>query len=387
MNVLFTLFLANMLYLLLMRLASGEKLKNILMYFQIFIAIAFMLFYQFGINMVDKTHISDMILHVYWYTYLVPPAFFSGLVDSFTSFVFDSQHLIFIAEALIIPILAIYTTGKYMTPVFNRKLMDLEQGDRVSKIKIETASKSLWYRIMLKTFVHRQEEIASFKLVWTMTGRERMFMQTFLPSLGYILIMIAVQFFRHSFDVNELIHSDRYLLILYAFVFIATTLPSSLLNGNNQQAAWIFKTVPLLSPADYFKGFIKAAFARFFIPFYLVLSVVICVVWGYKVIPDVLIALLAIYLITMLFYYIQNPTFPFSTNKIATQGGGAFLKIMGLICIAAALGFLHYFLLRWFYFGSLLLIPFYLGAIYYVNRVFVYKKVNWETVDKVNTYS
>lgn len=386
-NVLFTLFLANILYLLLMRLASGEKLKNLLMYFQIFIAIAFMLFYQFGVNMVDKTHIRDMILHVYWYTYLVPPAFFSGLVESFTSFVFDSQHLIFIAEALIIPILAIYSTGKYLTPVFNSKLMDLEQGDRVSKIKIETAGKSLWYRMMLKTFVHRQEEIAPFKMVWTMTGRERMFMQTFLPSLGYILILIAVQVFRGSFDLNKLVHSDLYLLILYAFVFIAATLPSSLLNGNNQQAAWIFKTLPILSPASYFKGFIKAAFARFFIPFYLVLSVVICIVWGYKVIPDILIALMAIYLITMLFYYSQNPGFPFSMNKIATQGGGAFLKVMGIMSIAVGLGFLHYFLHRWFNFGSLLLIPFYLGAIYYVNRFFVYKKINWETVDKVNTYS
>jgi len=387
MNVLFTLFLANMLYLVLMRLASGEKLKNLLMYFQIFIAIAFMLFYQFGVNMVDKTHIRDMILPVYWYTYLVPPAFFSGLVDSFTSGIFDMQHLIFTVEALIIPIAAIYFTGNYLTPVFNRKLMDLEQGDRVSKIKVETARNSFWYRMMLGLFVHRQEEKAPFKLVWTMTGRERMFMQTFLPSLGYILIMIAVQFFRKSFDLNELVHSYRYLLILYAFVFIATTLPTSLLNGNNQHAAWIFKTVPLSSPASYFKGFIKGAFARFFIPFYLVLSVAIGVVWGYKVIPDVLIALMAIYLITMLYYYIQNPTFPFAQDKTATQGGAAFIKIMALMAVAAVLGFSHYLLLRWFSFAGLLLIPVYLGAIYYVNRVLVYKKITWETVDEVNSYS
>jgi ABC-2 type transport system permease protein len=386
-NVLFTLFLANILYLVIMRLASGEKLKNLLMYFQIFIAIAFMLFYQFGINMVDKTQIRDMVLPVYWYTYLVPPAFFSGLVETFTSSIFDRQHLIFIAEALIIPIVAIYLTGKYLTPVFNRKLMDLEQGDRVSKIKIETARKSLWYRIMLGIFVHKREEIAPFKLIWTMTGRERMFMQTFLPSLGYILIMIAVQFFRKSFDLNEIIHSDRYILILYAFMFIGATLPTSLLYGNNQHATWIFKTVPFSSPASYFKGFIKAAFARFFVPFYLALSIVICIVWGFKVIPDIFIALLAIYLITMLYYYIQNPGFPFSQDKLATQGGAAFIKIMGLMAIAAALGFLHYFLLRWFNFAGLLLIPVYLGAIYYVNRVFVYKKIDWESVDKLNTYS
>ena len=387
-NVLFTLFLANMLYLVIMRFASGEKLKNLLMYFQIVIAILFMSFYQFGINLVDKTQIQNMVLSVNWYTYLIPPAFFSGLVDAFTSFVFDTRHCIFIVEALIVPVAGIYLTGKYLTPVFNRKLMDLEQGDRVSKVKTEKTHQSLWYRMMLTIFVHRQEEKASFKLVWTMSGRERLFMQTFLPSLGFIVIMIAVQFFRKSsFNVDKLVRTPMYLFILYALMLVTASLPAALLLGNNRHASWLFKTMPLSSPAHYFKGFIKAAFARFFMPFYLLVSVGICVLWGYKVIPDVVIALLSIYLITLLFYYIQQLAFPFTNEKRASEGGANFIKVMGLIIITVMLGFIHFFLLRWFNYASLLLIPFYLGLIYYVNRVFVYKKINWEEVDEANAYS
>jgi len=387
-NVLFTLFLANMLYLVIMRFASGEKLKNLLMYFQIVIAILFMSFYQFGINLVDKTQIQNMVLSVNWYTYLIPPAFFSGLVDAFTSFVFDTRHCIFIVEALIVPVAGIYLTGKYLTPVFNRKLMDLEQGDRVSKVKTEKTHQSLWYRMMLTIFVHRQEEKASFKLVWTMSGRERLFMQTFLPSLGFIVIMIAVQFFRKSsFNVDKLVRTPMYLFILYALMLVTASLPAALLLGNNRHASWLFKTMPLSSPAHYFKGFIKAAFARFFMPFYLLVSVGICVLWGYKVIPDVVIALLSIYLITLLFYYIQQLAFPFTNEKRASEGGANFIKVMGLIIIAVMLGFMHFFLLRWFNYANLFLIPFYLGLIYYVNRVFVYKKINWEEVDEANAYS
>ena len=387
MNVLFTLFLANVLYLLIMRLASGEKLKNLLMYFQIVIAILFMLAYQFGIQMVDKTHIQNMILPVYWYTYLVPPAFFSGLIEALSSRIFDQQHLIFIAEALIIPPVAIYLTGKYLTPVFNRKLMDLEQGDRVSKIKTENGRESWWYRILSAVFIHRQDEKAAFKMIWIMSGRERLFKQTLLPAFGYIVIMIIVPFFNKSFNFNELNQGYRYLLILYAFVFIGASLSGSLVSGNNQHAAWVFKTMPLSSPACYFKGFIKAAFARFFIPFYALLAIVICSIWGIKVLPDVIIALMAIYLFTIVFYYYQNANFPFGMEKIATQGGAAFFKIMGLMLVAALLGFSHYFLLKWFSFANLLLIPVYLMAIYYVNRIFVHKKITWERVDSVNSYS
>jgi hypothetical protein len=387
MNVLFTLFLANILYLGIMRLASGEKLKNLLMYFQIIIAILFMAAYQLGVNMVDKSHLQDMVLPVHWYTYLVPPAFFSGLIDALSFSLFDKQHLIFIAEAIILPPAAIFLTGKYLTPVFNRKLMDLEQGDRATKVKVDTGGTSLWYRLMLLIFVHRSEEKASFKLAWKMTGSERIFKQTFLPSLGYILIMILVPFFRKSFDMTELVQSDRYLLILYTFIIAGSTLPTALLNGSYQHAAWVFRTLPVSSPSCYFKGFIKAAFARFFIPFYMALAVVICYIWGIRVIPDIVIALMAIYLITLLYYYIQDPGFPFAIEKLASQGGTSAAKMIGLLAIAAVLGFIHYFLLHWFRFAGLLLIPFYAGAIYFVNRIYVYKKISWEKVDQINTYS
>ena len=386
-NVLFTLFLANMLYLGIMRLASGEKLKNLLMYFQIFIAVLFMLAYQVGINMVDKTHIQDMILPVYWYTYLVPPAFFSGFVEAFSTYLFDMQHLLFVAETLIIPLVSIYLTGKYLTPVFNRKLMDLEQGDRKSKVKVETTRQGLWHRMMIPVFIHRKEEKASFNLIWIMTGRERLFIQSFLPSLAYIVIIIFVQFFTKAFNYDELVQSDRYLIFLYAFILVSASLPVSLLNGTNQHAAWVFKTIPLLSPACYFKGFIKGAFARYFIPFYLPLSVIICFVWGIKVLPDVIIALLAIYLFTILFYYFQHPNFPFGLEKSANQSGTAFVKIMGLMLAAGILGYLHFLLLHWFSFANLMLIPVYLLVIYYVNRVFIYAKISWKEVDEANTYS
>lgn len=386
-NVLFTLFLANILYLGIMRLASGEKLKNLLMYFQVVIAILFMAGYQFGLNMVDKSVISNMILPVRWYTFLAPPAFFSGLVEALSTLNFDTHHLIFIAEALFLPVIAIYLTGKYLTPIFNRKLMDLEQGDRTSKVKIETARKSLWYRIAALIFVKGPEERAAFKLMWKMTGRERLFKQTLLPAFGYVVIMIVMPLLNKHFSFNELVHSDRYLLILYAFMFFSAILPTALLTGNNPHAAWIFKALPFGLPANFFKGCIKAAFVRFFVPFYIGLGIIICGIWGIHVLPDVFIVLLVIYLFTSMMQFQQIPVFPFTMEKIAPQGSERAFKFLGMILVAVILGFLHRFLLHWFAFANLLLIPVYLGGILYLDRVFVYRKITWKAVDLVNNYS
>ena len=387
MNVLFTLFIANILYLGIMRVASGEQLKNMLMYFQIAIAIFFMAAYQIGLKMVDKTVITDMVLSVHWYTFLVPPAFFSGFIEGLSTLNFDQKHLIFIAEAIVLPIIAIYFTGKYLTPVFNRKLMDLEQSDRNSKVKIESASKSLWYRLMSPLFVFNFAEKAAFKLIWKMIGRERLFKQTLLPSFGYIVIMVLVPYITKPEPLSELAQTKQYLLFLYVLTFVGGTLPASMKIGNNPNASWIFKALPLHSPADFFKGAIKAAFTRFFIPFYLVIGTSVIVIWGITVLPDVLIALLAIYLFTLLIYFYGSYNFPFSMEKLASHSGGAFFKFFWIMVLAVAAGFLHYFLIDWFPYAKLLLIPIYAGAILYVNRILVYKKITWKVVDRVNTYS
>lgn len=386
-NVLFTLFFANILYLGIMRLVSGERLKNLLMYFQVFIAIFFMAAYQIGLKMVDKTAIQDMLIPIHWYTYLFPPAFFSGLIEALTTLNFDQPHLLFIAEALIVPPVAIYLTGKYLTPVFNQKLMDLEQGDRTSKIKTETSGNSLYYRMMASLFVRRKEEKAAFKLMWKMTGRERQFKQTMLPSFGYIIIMIIAPNVGKHGSFSDFTTGYKYLFVLYAFLMISFALCSSLLIGNNQTSTWIFKSMPLKSPASFFKGTIKAAFARFFIPFYLVMGMVVCALWGIKVLPDVIIVFLSIYLITLLLYYHQQPGFPFSLEKTAIQGGSNAIKVFGLMALAAIVGYIHYLLLKWFDFANLMLIPVYAGAILYVNRIMVYRKITWKLVDRVNNYS
>jgi ABC-2 type transport system permease protein len=385
-NILFTLFLANILYLGIMRVASGEKLKNILMYFQILIAILFMGGYQLGIRLVDTANITALVLPVHWYTYLIPPAFFSGLIESLSTGNFDLSHILFIAEALILPFLVIYFSGKYLTPVFNRKLMDLEQGDRNSKVVTENAGISLWYRLMSAILVFNNEEKASFRLMWKMTGRERLFKQTFYPSYGYIIIIIILQFTGHSGSMDVTRSGNKYLIILYFLIFVAATLPRALLTGNNRSSAWIFKTIPLGSPADFFKGCIKATFAKFYIPFYLFISTITCLIWGVRVIPDVLVILLVNYLFTLLFYYFQVPGFPFTMEKSAAQGADTMIKMIIIMILAGAAGFLHNAMLRWSLYGSLLLIPLYVVIIMYVNRVMVYRRITWEKVDHINAY-
>jgi hypothetical protein len=235
-------------------------------------------------------------------------------------------------------------------------------------------------------FVQTNEEKAAFKMMWKMTGRERQFKQTLLPTFGYIIIMIILPNIGKHESLSDFTSGYKYLLVLYVFVMVSFALCNSLLIGNYQTSTWVFKSMPLKSPASFFKGAINAAFARYFIPFYLVVGTLVCILWGIKVLPDVVIALMSIYLITLLFYYFQRPEFPFSLEKTAVQGGSNAIKVFGLMALAGVIGFVHYSFLQWFTFANLMLIPVYGGAIYYVNKIMVYRKITWQKVDRVNNY-
>jgi len=386
-NVLFTLFMANILYLGIMHLATGEQLKTVVMYFQIVIAVLFMAGYQFGLNMIDRSKILDMTISLHWYSYLMPPVFFSGFIEAISTGTFDLKHILFIIESLIIPVLAIYLTTKYLTPVFNRKLLNLEQSDKATKVTKSSGKITGYYRIIEKIFTRRHEEKAAFRLAWQMSGYERLFKQAFFPSLAYVLVMIGVNFFKHDQTIESLQHSQRYFIIMYAFVLISFTLTTAILLGNNRQTEWIFKVLPAVSPADYFKGFIKAVFLRFFTPFYLLVGIGIAAFWGVSVIPDILIAWLSIYMLTLIMFYIQHPQFPFSNAKSASQGGTSFVKVMGLMLVSGIIGYGHYFIsLKLGIYGMIFLIVLYSFGILLVNRIWVYKLITWEKIDSYNSY-
>ncbi len=386
-NVLFTLFLANILYLGIMHIVSGEKLKNLMMYFQIAIAVLFMAGYQIGIQSIGKAQLMNMSIPIDWYTFLIPSAIFSGMIEAFSKGVYDLNHLIFIAEALILPFATAFFTTKYLTPIFNRKLLNLEQGDRATKVKTSSGKTSLYFKIASGLFVKQKDENAAFHLVWRMSGYERLFKQSYFPSLAYIFIMIAAPFFKGDQNLTELASSSRYLLLLYSFLLVSLTLSTSLIRGNNSHIDWMYKILPICLPADYFKGFIKAVFVRFFLPFFLLISIGIVLFWGVKIIPDVIIAFLAIYMFTLIIFYLQKPLFPFSQATTTSQGGKNVVLFLGLLFIAFLLGGLHYLVAKWHIFGLLTLATFYIITIYFINKKWVYKLIDWKKIGDSNTYN
>lgn len=383
-NAAFTLFLTNIMYLGIMKLASGEKLKNLMMYFQVAIAIFFMAFYQYGIRLIDNTDVFNMFLTIHWYTFLLPQSWFAGTIDAIATFNWDLNHLIFLALTIGMPLAAAIVTSKYLTPLFNQKLADLEQGDKSSVVRKTRKGGGKWSRTAAKIFTRKAEERASFIFMWKMIGRERQFKLMLLPSIGYILVLLPLMF--QGKGMNDVTSGKLYIALLYFPILISATLANAVLVGEQKMSGWIFRSSPMDSPAELFKGIIKAGFIRFLIPVYIILAAVVIFFWGPSKIGDIVIALLANYLMSIILFYYQAPRFPFTMEKSAVQGGSNALRMMVSMFLVLLIALLHYGLISYNLRASLLLIPFYVALIWYVDFKWVYSRITWKEVDRNNRY-
>jgi ABC-2 type transport system permease protein len=383
-NVLFTLFLSNILYLLILQIASGEKLKNLLMYFQVFLAIFFMAGYQLGIRLIDYSNLKNLTLSVEWYSFILPPAFFSGFIVSMSNADFSLLNIIFVIESLFVPAISIYITGKFLSPYFNRKLRELEQGDKKTRSIINSKDKwpiSIW---VAKFITKGKEESSAFLLVWKLSGRDRLFLQTILPFYGYLFIIILLPTFTSKVNMNEMIESNRFILIIYSSIMISLTVVNSIIIGNSRDISWIYNTLPIYSHPSIFKGSIKAVLTKFFIPLYLAISIAITSLWGIRVIPDLVIGFFAIWFVSLLLYAFQPPFYPMSNEKKTTQNSNFTLLTLAFMGIAILIGITHHLMLNRFPYTRLVLIPVYIFSIWVISERIMRKKFRYEIIKKHN---
>lgn len=117
-------------------------------------------------------------------------------------------------------------------------------------------------------------------------------------------------------------------------------------------------------------GYIKATFAKYFIPIYMCVGIAICSVWGIRIVPDVLIVFTSLYLFTLSMFYTQRHFFPFAMEKSSTNGD-MYLKGLLAAGVLVAYGFFHNYLINLHSFANLLLIPINLGLYLCVSSYFL----------------
>lgn len=360
---LFTIFLINAVYLLILKITTPAKFQGIITYFQIVFAVLIFAGYQVVPRMIERSAMERIEISSYKFIWLLPSYWFGSAWESIYSLQFNSNNLLLIAAAVLIPVLSIWFVVKLFAPSFTRKLaminaVSTENKPAAFSVQHPAQTVKSFAERLAAVFTQKGAERAGFLFTWKMMSRNRDFKMKVYPSIGYMFVYFFIFFFRRSdrsissfTDPEEM--RPLFLGVIYFSCLLLTTALQNIVTSDKWKAAWIWHLAPLQSPGKILNGSITAAMAMFFLPLAILTAAIALSVWGVSILPNVFMGFSAQIFICLLLSRLLVQKLPFSSPPAGADAGGGFLRGIMLLMVAGIAGLIHYLL---FFYNSLLLL-------------------------------
>jgi hypothetical protein len=344
--VIFSLFLVNSFYLLVLRLVSAAKFKDVINYFQILTSVAFFFCFYILPNLFQSGNVNARFSpeNYRWMRFL--PSSWLACNWYWLGYPETRGNAAFWGTlGLITPIICMVILVKWLSPEFSKRISDIdgaESGDTTQNKAISSVRSGKIARI----FNRHDEARAGFLLTWLITSRSRTFRMRVYPSFAFIPIYFVYLLMQKGDNIhevwNKLPQTSAFILLLYLSSYALINGLSYLVISDQYKAAWIYYAAPVDKPGNIMIGAFKAMWVKFFLPFFLLLSVFVLSIWSPAVIVDILLALVNVTLMAVMIAYASFRQLPFSKMEQIKQRGGKVLRSIITMLVPFLLGGLHY---------------------------------------------
>ncbi len=346
--VFMTLFLVNSVYLLVLRLAKPEKFQDVINYFQVITSVVFFAVVYLVPRAFDRSDPADLAITNFPWLKYTPPYWLASCWSWVGEPVLLAGSGIYSLLAIIVPVGCVFVLVKYLTPQFARRIggIDVVDTGEGSGAK-HTIVKDRLYQKLAYVFNKTDEARAGFMIGWLQTARSRSFRMRVYPSFAFIPIYFIYLILQN----REATFSEAYahlgethmnLMLMYMSSFVMITALTYLCVSEQHQASWIYYSAPLAVPGRVMIGAFKALVVKFFLPFFLLISVFVVYMWGPSSIWDILLAFVNVLVFIVSIARINFRYLPFSVLEQMKQSGARVMKSMISLLIPAVLGLGHY---------------------------------------------
>ena len=353
-TTLFTIFLINALYILILRLTTPEKFQSVISYFQIFITIFVYGGYQIGLRAMDNMVVQGADITTSKFIWLAPPFWFAASWDGITTLSWQPRAIIATVLSFLTPFASIWVVVKYFAPSFNQKLSQIA-GSSPEAVSVKDSKKVIsasfgYAGALARLFTKKGPEKMGFLFCWKMTSRSKDFKMKVYPGVGYLLVYIVIMFFTSKkLSIEALRNSETQgkialLSVVYFTSFILIMAIGQIAFSERFKSAWIYFTTPVQFPGEIIGGALKAAMLKFYVPIIVLITTPAIYFLGPAVIPNLILGLFNQLLICSLIGYVVPRYLPFSANQTMADKSGASIRGLFTLIIPATVGIAHYFL-------------------------------------------
>ncbi|MGE8081018.1 hypothetical protein [Peribacillus loiseleuriae] len=355
--------LTALLYMLVLRFFDGEKLKDVINYFQIMLSLGMAIGYQVLVRVFEFVDL-EIVFNLSWWHYLIIPIWY-GAAFEYVMNGMDRMYLMPTLFSIAVPILAIFYYLKLL-PTFEHNLQKLSS----VQIPKRKSTKSL-FSWGGKLICQSREERIFYQFAHTMMKNEREFKLKVYPILGMSIVIpfiILFSFLRES-NLSEITANNSYIIIYFSGLMLPT-LVMMVQHSSNYKGAWIYKVAPLGDLSALKTGTLKAVLMNYVVPTMLFEGVLFTILYGVRIIPDLFAVLLAFSFLTVLCFQLFTPSLPFSEPMDTVQQSQGVKTFLSLILIVLLMG-VHYLAIGLWDYGVYM----YLIVLFFANAL-MWRKIN-----------
>ena len=387
MATLFTIFLVNAIYILILKITTPEKFKSIISYIQIGFAVIIYGAYQFLPRLADAPASNNLQMSQLKYIRLLPPFWFAETCESFRAFTFGNMQLLSLALSIIVPALSMVIVIKYLAPSFTQKLSlinssaaEIKKSDRDKSHSVKRQSS--WIEYLAGKITSGAVELTGFLFTWKMMGRSREFKIKVYPTFGYVLVIfLLLTLDGKSGSLSEITSLSGkgkifLILLIYFSSLISITALAQLSGSEKYRASWIFNVSPLISPGPVITGALKSVIISFVLPFFLLFILSGIPVIGLRIVPHLLLGFINVVALCSLLAYFYLKKLPF-TQPPSTTSSFTFINSMLTLILSFVFGLIH---LRFFDNPIVLMIACLVAIAIILFFFSLIRKKQWENV-------
>ena len=366
------IMMTSVIYYLLIKKFKGEKLKDVLNLFQIFMIFVFSIMYYFitsslsdiQINYTFSINAYDLFIPFMWFASLFCVAFYGKI---------ETLYIIMSILGIIVPILSILIYIK-LTPAFERNLEKLEQ---VSYNEKDSKAKKSFVSKLGDKICKNNEEKSFFEFIYTNLSRDREFKTRVYPTLASGIIMplvLLIVTYDRSISIMEYLKSlstTNNFLNIYLAVILLQNCILLLKYSKEYEASFIYDVLPISKKKNIYSAEFKVIIIKLFVPIFIIIGIPYLILFKAKFIVHLLIAFVSTIFISMGTFRVNDKSLPFSEDYAVTANTSNFLNIIKSIGFVGAAVLLHYLII--------LKAP-YIFSVAYLILLILIMKIIWNKV-------
>ncbi|WP_017414342.1 hypothetical protein [Clostridium tunisiense] len=333
----FIIVLTSFLYLLILRFFDGEKLKDVINYFQIILSLVIAIGYQLVGRLFQVVEMNVQFTPKWW-QYLLPPVWFSAPFEMMKKSEVNVVYIILTVMAIVIPILAMAFYIKSMD-MFEENLQKMTNNSgKRKKVKRKPGG------ILSTVLCRSKEERLFFRFASDMMKNEREFKLKVYPSLGFAIIFPFIFIFQRlsMSSFAEISKGKSYFFIYFTGMMLSSVMMMIKCSGT-YKGAWIYKTMPISNYKPVFRATTKAVIAKLFFPIFLFQAVVFIGIFGVRITGDLVVVFLNMMIFTLICFMAMEKALPFSQPFDASKDSNVGITFILMFGIGALWG-VHYFI-------------------------------------------